>query len=108
RRTVALLDSFTAPITRATFTGDGRRLVTGHEDGTIHYWASASGQLEWSLAGHRGSAVTCLALSDDGQHLASGLADGTYRVWRPEQFETIGLYRLQNALQVLAIAPNGS
>lgn len=39
------LDGHVGSVTCATFTGDGRRLVTGSSDGTIRVWRRSSGRL---------------------------------------------------------------
>ncbi len=74
--------------TVASFSPDGRTIVTGGIDGTTTVWDGANGNELGRLVGHRGAVLT-LAFSDDGRLLATGGADGTARTWsvasrRPE------------------------
>jgi WD40 repeat protein len=65
----------------ATFTADGRTLLTGHLDARdVYLWDVATGRLRGRLRGHRGE-ILSLALSPDGRPLASGSADNTILVW---------------------------
>src|SRR5581483_3205468 len=62
------------------FSPDGRRLVTGHQVGTIRVWDATDEAELAALRGHTG-AVVSLAFSPDGRRLASGGDDGAVRVW---------------------------
>jgi len=62
------------------FSPDGKTLITGGEDRSIHLWDAATGQKFSRLQGHRG-AVRSLAVSPDGARLASGSRDGTILIW---------------------------
>jgi WD40 repeat protein len=68
-------------IRAVVFTGDGKSVVTGSEDGTIRFWDPETGDEKCTLKGHEGG-VLCMALSSDGSILASGGRDGIVRLWR--------------------------
>jgi WD40 repeat protein len=64
------------------FSPDGRRMISGGEDGTIKVWNVDDGSLENSVDAHE-KAVLALALKDDGSALASGGSDGKVKLWAP-------------------------
>jgi eukaryotic-like serine/threonine-protein kinase len=103
----ARLDGFTAPISRAAFTRDGRLLATGHDDGMINLWDGPTGKWQQALHGHDGSTVTDLTFTDDGSVLASTSWDGTIRLWDPAQRESLVNLKATKGVVKLALAPTG-
>jgi hypothetical protein len=67
-------------VTGAAFSGDGQRLVTGSDDGTVRVWETATGRLVRTLKEHVGF-VKCVALAPDGRTALSGGSDRTVRLW---------------------------
>jgi WD40 repeat protein len=59
---------------------DGRRAVSGSDDGTLKVWDLATGELFRTLEGHT-AAVQAVALHDDGRRALSASDDGTLKVW---------------------------
>jgi len=62
------------------FSPDGRRIVSGSEDGTINVWDVDSGFCLLALSGHPDPVLACV-FSPDGRQIVSGSGDGTLKVW---------------------------
>ncbi len=66
-------------VTSLIFSPDGKTLVNGNRDGTIHFWDMSTLQIKSTFSGHSG--LNTLSLSPDGRTLASGSSDGTVLIW---------------------------
>ena len=62
-----------------SFSPDGKYLVTGRADGTVHVWDSRTGELRKTLT--HGGMVRGVAFSHGGQQLASLSGDGEVKLW---------------------------
>lgn len=69
-----------AEVNDAAFSPDGRRLVSGADDGAVCVWDAVTGNVLATLRGHKGS-VACVDFSPDGSRVISGAADRTVRIW---------------------------
>jgi len=67
----------------ATFTPDGRRVVTASDDNTARVWDAENGELLAILEGHT-EPVLSAALSPNGRQLVTSSADHTARLWNVE------------------------
>jgi len=70
-------------VTSVAFSGNGRWLVTGSDDGTARFWdleASDPTSESRVLHGHE-APVTSVEFSPDGQWLVTGSGDHTARLW---------------------------
>ena len=67
----------------STFSPQGQIVATGHDDGTIVLWDSATGQKKRALAGHS-APIRSLKFTPDGKTLVSSGDDGIIRLWNPE------------------------
>ncbi|RTL01566.1 MAG: WD40 repeat domain-containing protein, partial [Lysobacterales bacterium] len=89
------------------FAPDGRRIVSGSDDGRLRLWDADSGECLRVLEGHQGSVRAC-AFAPDGRCIVSGSDDGTLRLWGAD----IGLcLRVleghQGTVTACAFAPDG-
>jgi WD40 repeat protein/DNA-binding SARP family transcriptional activator len=70
----------TQPLYNASFSLDGRRLVTVGKDGTAIVWDTQTGKHLLTLSGHSAS-IQVAVFSKDGTRLATGGYDGAVKVW---------------------------
>src|SRR5207247_9077081 len=73
------LEGPTAPITSLALLRDGRRALSGSQDGTARLWDLDSGQEIGRLAGKKGP-VTAVNFAGDGM-LGLTVSDGVAHVW---------------------------
>jgi len=64
----------------AAFSPDGRHLVTGRRDRTVHVWDANDGRSIRPLGTHDGP-IRAVVFSPDGRHLATTSADGEVKLW---------------------------
>jgi len=106
---VRSLENRGARVVRAiTSSPDGRRLIAGHQDGSIAFWDPRSGEQLLSLGG--GSAlITVLALSPGGDRIVAGDSDGSATIWdiaaRDAQFD---LAKHHGPIEAVAWSPDGN
>ncbi len=62
------------------FSADGKRLASGHRDGTVRLWEAATGKELATFRGHRDE-VRAVAFAPEGGLLASASNDTTVVVW---------------------------
>lgn len=74
------IDAFEGDVRSLVFTGNGRWLVSGGDDGVVRVWDAESGACTHSLEGHE-DRVWCVAASGDGHLVVSGDDRGVVRVW---------------------------
>ena len=103
-----------ALILAMAFSGDGAKLATADDQGTIKIWAdpqkltSKNAALS-TLKGHQG-AITAIGFSIDGKRLVTTGVDRTARVWDLENFDPAirPLERFGGSLNVMArFSPDG-
>jgi WD40 repeat protein len=70
-------------VNSASFSADGRRLVTAGIDRTARVWDAKSGAALVVLKGHQ-SEVIVAAFSPDGKHILTASGDATARLWDAE------------------------
>ena len=62
------------------FSPDGRRLLSGNQDGKLKLWDATTGQLIHSFQAHS-HWVGAATFSNDGTHILSGGQDKVVRLW---------------------------
>ena len=96
-------------ITCASFSSDGKRIVSGSGDETIRLWDAETGELvRPPLEGHQ-SFVWSVAFSPDGKRIVSGSRDKTIRLWDAETGELVRppLEGHQSFVSSVAFSPDG-
>ena len=74
------------------FSLDGRRVVSGDENGKLKVWDLATGTVLSTMTDHT-SAVFSIVYSPDGSRIASGSNDGSIILWNAETFENVLILR---------------
>lgn len=109
------LTGHTSLVSSVAICPDKQRVATASRDRTVKIWAIATGQLQFTLTGHR-DRVTCIAYnpkwatSDPRRShiLASGSADGSIHLWQGDTGELLYDFPAHSgALHALAIGPDG-
>lgn len=89
RRKCLPLTGHTGAVLAVAISADGKRIVSGGQDGTVKVWDAATGRAEQTLMGHS-RAVFGVAISADGRHIVSGSHDHTIKVWNADTGEEEG------------------
>ena len=79
-----------AQVYNATFSPDGKRIVTASADNTARIWDAVTGTTIVVLKGHSDS-VFSAAFSPQGDRIVTASADKTARVWDAEAGKTIAV-----------------
>jgi WD40 repeat protein len=74
------LEGHSGGVMSASFSPDGRRIVTGSDDQTAKVWDAATGEELLTLKGHKEWVISA-AFSPDGRRIATGSADLTAKIW---------------------------
>lgn len=80
---IAVMECHGGPVRAVAASPDGRRLVTGADDGSVGFWDVPAGRVGHEAARIPGHAATVwsAAIAADGRRAATGAEDGTVIVW---------------------------
>lgn len=105
---VAQLHGHLEDVLDASFSPDGRYVVTASTDGRAMLWRTGDWQLVEILRGHAGAVVKA-AFSPDSKLVATAGEDGTARLWEAETGrESALLTGHTGKLQALLFSPDGA
>src|SRR5713101_1835392 len=96
-------------VTCATFSSDGKRILSGSEDRSLRLWEADSGEELRAFAGHE-NWVTAVAWSPDGTLALSASDDMTLKLWhvsRGREVDDLDLSRSTEFARCVAFAPDG-
>jgi WD40 repeat protein len=96
------------PIDTASFSPDGRRILTRSMDGTAKVWDAQSGEERLTLTA-RDNPVYQAILSPDGEQILTASADGTTKVWDAQSGRELRTLSLQGvSLRFARFSPDGN
>ena len=85
-----VLFGHTESVSSVAFSHDGKRVVSGSDDGTVRLWDAETGEAIGEPFQSHDGPVSSVAFSHDSKRVVSGSSDGTVRVWDAETGEAIG------------------
>lgn len=89
---VVELQGHTDWVNHASFSPDGKLIVTASSDNTARVWNSETGQLLTILNGHTDS-ISYATFSPDGKKIASASLDDTARLWKVETGHVVSILK---------------
>ncbi|WP_413206196.1 pentapeptide repeat-containing protein [Rhodospirillum sp. A1_3_36] len=95
----------TGPVQCCAFSPDGRRLLSGGEDGTLRLWNAETGRILSAI--EHGTRIQSCAFSPDGRRLISGGDDGTLRLWDAETGRALSAMEHGDWITSCAFSPDG-
>lgn len=101
------LEGHTERVTHASFSPDGRRVLTVSWDRTARVWDAETGRLLQTLAGYTGEVSA--AFSPDGRRVVTGSADTIGRLWDAETGRLLHMLVIYGTGRVLdaSFSPDG-
>jgi len=93
-------------VSSASFSQDGRKIVTASHDGTACVWDSETGVRLALLKGHGGDVLTA-SFSPDNAKILTASSDGTARVWDSENGELLGILEHDQQVNTAKFSPDG-
>jgi WD40 repeat protein len=94
-----------AEVLSATFSPDGRHVVTGCADSQAWIWTTTTYSNELKLIGHT-DAVVCVAYSHNGKLIATASRDSTARIWDASSGIELRSFPHPNWVQFVAFGPD--
>ncbi|MHC4960088.1 MAG: WD40 repeat domain-containing protein [Planctomycetota bacterium] len=103
---VSFTVEYPSPVRSAAYAPDGRLAASGHADGIVKIWVTATGQEKTTLRAHT-TKVNGIAFSADGSMMATCDEDGRCIVWRLDGRGQPLVLDGGAPLQAVAFSPRG-
>jgi hypothetical protein len=102
-----LYEGLSSPTRIVVFSSDGRRLLSGSDDGTVRLWDVATGK-QLRIIGRHPGLVEGVALSPDGRRaLSAGWHDKMVRLWDVETGQQLAHFPHPHETWCVAFSPDG-
>lgn len=100
-------DGHEGAVVTVSVMADGRRAVSGSDDGTVRLWDLETGEEMYRFDGHAGG-VTAVAMTADGRRAVSGSFDRTVRLWDLESGREIRCFEgHRGGITAIAVTADG-
>jgi len=90
----------------ASFSPDGRWILSGGADGSLKIWNAFTGEERMTVSSHKG-AMLVTAFSPNGERVAAGGDDGWVRIWNVTEGKKVLECPHQEVVTSLAFSPSG-
>ena len=95
-------------VSEVNFSPNGKWIVSGSHDRTLKVWNASTGQMRWTLKGHKGM-ITDVGFSADGKRILSSSEDKTLKLWDVATGqETITLKGHTGSINYASFSPDGN
>jgi WD40 repeat protein len=106
-REIALLDGHLKGVYRATYSPDGKLVVTISNDNTARVWEADTWQTVAVLSGHS-APIAALAFSPNSARIATASADKTVRLWDAKSGEQTGIVHHMESVGWVTFSVDGN
>ena len=93
-------------VSSVAVSADGKRVVSGSDDGTVKIWDAESGIELHTLSGHS-DWVRAVAVSADGKRVVSGGDDKTVKIWDAESGTELHTFGHTDWVRAVAVSADG-
>lgn len=93
-------------ITALAISDDGRRVLSGSNDGIARLWDLTSGRLVRRLEGHT-KPITAVAFAPDGRQAVTASEDTTLRLWDTTDGRELHVFKPQVVSRAVVFTPDG-
>jgi WD40 repeat protein len=100
-----VISSHDTCICRLAYLPDGRRVVTGSDNGTVKVWNLENGEQEGTSMGHAKD-IYGFAVTRDGTKIVCGDNDGSITVWNVKSHKIVKKWTHPDGLPEIAISPD--